>query len=108
MTEVEDVLDRGPRLKRGVVCLTLGLACALSVYGLMYDLVRPDTVTSVSVTANAGHAGAYKLIWYVTVLAFVVPVGVAWALLANRARKQWYRERFPEAKVRSLAREGHP
>jgi hypothetical protein len=91
MADVEDLMDRGPRLKRAVICLVIGLACAVPVHVALYDLAQPDT---------AATTGADKFVWYFTGLAFVVPLVVAWTLLTRRARAQWLRERIPEAKVR--------
>ncbi|HEY0250210.1 MAG TPA: hypothetical protein VGC41_01745, partial [Kofleriaceae bacterium] len=69
----DDVMDRGPRAKRFVICVVVGLACAVAVYGLMYGLVRPDTVTTPSITTRSGQAGAYRFVWYITGLAFAIP-----------------------------------
>jgi len=91
MVDVEDVMDRGPRLKRGVLCLMIGLACAVTVYGLLDELARPETAVT---------DGPYRFIGYFTGLAFVVPIVAAWTILSSRARKQWRRKRLPEARVR--------
>lgn len=99
MADPLDVRDNAGRLRRGLFSVGVGIACAVAVYGFMYKLVRPDTVTSASVTRYSGQAGAWNFVTYITVLGFAIPAMITWGLLQNRARKKELEQLLPQAKV---------
>lgn len=106
MAETDDVMDEKGRLKRLVIALAVGIGCAVGAYGLLYGLARPDSYSDAyyqgAATTSAGSGGAWKFVWYFTGLAFIVPFILTQGILGNlekkRWRKQYDRERFPEAR----------
>ncbi|MFT3698762.1 MAG: hypothetical protein QM831_36785 [Kofleriaceae bacterium] len=102
MADPHDVMDTGGRFRRGLLALGIGIGCAIVVYGFMYKLVRPESVTSASVTRYSGQAGAWNFVWYITGLAFIVPAVIVYGVLQNRERKKELAAldaKIPQAKV---------
>lgn len=106
MGETNDVMDEKGRLKRLVIALAVGIACAVGAYGVLYGIARPDSYSAAHYqglqTTGDGAGGPWKFVWYFTGLAFIVPFTLTLGILTNlekkRWRKQYERERLPEAR----------
>ena len=96
-----DAMDEKGRLKRGIIALAVGIFCAVSAYGALYAMARPDSYEALH-HASEGAGGAWKFVWYFTGLAFIVPFILTHGILANLAKKRWLKEwersQIPEAK----------
>jgi multisubunit Na+/H+ antiporter MnhB subunit len=102
MGEQDDVMDQKGRLKRGIIALAVGIACAVGAYGVLYGMARPDSYSDTyyagAATTNAGSGGPWKFVWYFTGVAFVGGASITLAILQTIAKRRWQRERFPEAR----------
>ncbi|MEO8552416.1 MAG: hypothetical protein ABI678_20705 [Kofleriaceae bacterium] len=102
MGEHDDVMDQKGRMKRGVIALAVGIACAVGAYGVLYGMARPDSYSDAyyagAGATNAGAGGPWKFVWYFTGLAFIVPATLTYGILTNLAKKRWRKEQFPEAR----------
>lgn len=95
-------MDEKGRVKRLVIALAVGIACAVGAYGLLYGLARPDSYSDAYyrgvATTSAGAGGPWKFVGYFTGLAFIVPFSLTLAILGKLEKKRWREQRFPAAK----------
>lgn len=102
--DIEDLRDQKGRLKRGLIALAVGIACAVLAYGALYALARPDSYSDAyyqgAQTTSAGAGGPWKFVFYFTGVAFMGGGALTLGLLQFLAKRRWQRERFPQAKLR--------
>jgi len=95
-----DLKDSAGRMRRIVISLLVGSACAGIAYYIANAAVQPDKEARVAHVTRGQMSGGTFVIW-VTLVAFAITVSGALAIQNALARKKWREEQMlPKATIR--------
>jgi MFS family permease len=92
-----DLMDRGGRMRRLVLALIVGGACATIAHTIMVALI-PSEELERPVEYVAHNMSAAGFVVYFTAIAGIGAFIVTFAALNALAKRKWQRERVPAAK----------